>query len=65
MIEVCADEPTTTINNTPNFISEIERLIKLGFSRVVDNKNNEIIDINELKISTQTKPTDYYILVDR
>ena len=65
MIEVCADEPSLNVPNTPNFITEVERLMQLGFSRVVDAKTNEIIDVNELKISTQTKASDYYILVDR
>jgi len=65
MIDVCADDSPPTINNTPTFISEIERLIKLGFSRVVDTKTNEITELNELKISSQTKPSDYLILVDR
>jgi hypothetical protein len=45
--------------------SELERFMKMGFSRVVKAKSDDIIDIDELKISSKSTFSDYYILVDR
>jgi excinuclease UvrABC ATPase subunit len=53
------------ISDTSFFMSEIERLIKIGFSRIVDIKSNEIVELNDFTISTQTNTANYYILVDR
>ena len=48
-----------------NVASELHRLGKSGFSRVVEKNSNEIIDYSELKLSIKTHPDDYLVLVDR
>ena len=51
--------------DTTNLLTELSEIEKLGFSRVFNNKTNEIIDINDLKITVSVNIKDYYVLVDR
>ena len=48
-----------------NVASELERLGKVGFARVVGKNSNDVIDYSELKLSIKTRYDDYFILVDR
>ena len=48
-----------------NLLEEIAAVEKRGFSRVFDKNTNEIVDTNDLKVTTSAKIQDYYILVDR
>ena len=48
-----------------NLLTELAEVEKLGFSRVFNNKTNEIIDIEDLKVTVSANVKDYYVLVDR
>ena len=48
-----------------NLLTELANVEKLGFSRVFDKRTNEIVDINDLKVTVSDNIEDYYVLVDR
>lgn len=52
-------------SETENIGAELEKLNKLGFTRVIDTSSNEIIDTNELKVSIKHTYGDFLVLVDR
>jgi excinuclease ABC subunit A len=52
-------------SNIINVASELERLGKLGFTRVVGKNSNDVIDYSELKLSIKDRYDDYLVLVDR
>jgi hypothetical protein len=67
MVDIAPSESSSAVDNLPasSLASELEKFMKMGFSRVIKAKSDDIIDIDELKISSKSKFTDDNILVDR
>ncbi|MDR0927946.1 MAG: excinuclease ABC subunit UvrA [Ignavibacteria bacterium] len=55
-------ELRSTVSNIAN---ELQKLSQVGYTRVVPNGSNDVIDINDLKVSVKTNIDDYLVLVDR
>lgn len=56
---------TKSTPNVNTFAIELERLTKFGFTRIVKANSDDIVEIDELKITHKSKFSDYYVLVDR